>query len=80
VTLACHLPRETTSVLSAESGRIDTQVIIEHHRVYQHAGYWLSQSASEKQNDCYDRDRHPLCCAHSIDDVLPGSAAERYRA
>jgi putative transposase len=47
----CTLPKESADTLNRESGRIYTDVLVEHYRVYQHTGHWLSGGAGEKIND-----------------------------
>ena len=50
-TLACHLPRSEADALNRESGRVYTDVLVWHYRVYRRTGHWLSQGAAEKLND-----------------------------
>ncbi len=50
-TLACHLPRSEADALNRESGRVYTDVLVWHYRIYRRTGHWLSQSAAEKLND-----------------------------
>lgn len=40
--LRCTLPKATADALNQESGRIHTAVLVEHYRVFQHSGHWLS--------------------------------------
>jgi len=50
-TLDCHLPRSEADALNRESGRVYTDVLVWHYRIYRRTGHWLSQSAAEKLND-----------------------------
>jgi hypothetical protein len=47
----CKLPKEQADSLNRESGRIYTETLIEHYRVYRHTGHWLSSGAGERIND-----------------------------
>ena len=47
----CKLPREQADTLNRESGRIYTETLVEHYRVYRQTGHWLSGGAGEKIND-----------------------------
>ena len=45
------IPRQNADALNQESGRIYTQVMVEHWRVYRRTGHWLSQQDAERYND-----------------------------
>ncbi|NTW97035.1 MAG: hypothetical protein HGB28_00580 [Oscillochloris sp.] len=49
--LDCHLPRSEADALNRESGRVYTDVLVWHYRIYRRTGHWLSQGAAEKLND-----------------------------
>ncbi|MCI0712992.1 MAG: transposase [Chloroflexi bacterium] len=68
----CRLPRQMANAFNAESGRIYTQVKIEHYRVYAQTGHWLSQYDAMRLNDFYNHDRPALLHAHSIDAAQEG--------
>ena len=70
----CSLPKDLADSLNRESGRIYTQVIVGHWRVYRQTGHWLSNGATEKLGDFYDRhnEHPPLLHAHSIDAAQQG--------
>src|SRR5215207_3808214 len=67
----CDLPRGVADALNQESGRIYTQVRVEHYRAYR-KGRWLSPKADEKLNDFYNLDNPRLLHAHSIDAAQQG--------
>src|SRR5687768_6749184 len=69
----CDLPRETADALNRESGRLYTQVLVEHYRAYR-KGTWLSPYTSMRLNDFYNRDNPRLLHAHSIDAAQEGFA------
>jgi putative transposase len=70
----CNLPRTTADRLNLESGRIYTQVLVDHYRIYRKQGVWLSSKAQERLNDGYNAQRQPLLHAHSIDAAQQGFA------
>ena len=47
----CSLPKDRADALNRESGRIYTQVLVEHYRILRHSDHWLSPGAGEKLND-----------------------------
>jgi putative transposase len=68
----CELPHTMADSLNAESGRIYTQVMVEHYRIYRKTGTWLSPKAQERLNDFYNAGQQPLLHAHSIDAAQQG--------
>jgi hypothetical protein len=42
VSFACNLPTKTADALNQESGRIYTEVMIEHYRIYRNHIIWLN--------------------------------------
>lgn len=68
----CDLPKTTTDALNRESGRIYTQVLVEHYRIYRKKGVWLSPGADEKLNDYYNAEQPSFLHAHSIDAAQQG--------
>jgi putative transposase len=68
----CRLSRTTADALNLESGRIYTQVMVDHYRIYRKQGVWLSPKAQERLNDFYNAQRQPLLHAHSIDAAQQG--------
>ena len=68
----CDLPTTLADELNAESGRIYTQVLVTHYRIYRKKGIWLSPGGMERLNDCYNADGQPLLHAHSIDAAQQG--------
>ena len=70
--LPCTLPPEVADALNRESGRIYSQVLVEHYRIYRKKGIWLSAASAEKLNDCYNRQGTPLLHSHSIDAAQQG--------
>jgi putative transposase len=51
--LRCELPREEANALNRESGRVYTDVLVWHYRVYRRTGHWLSPGADERLNDSF---------------------------
>ena len=49
--LKCQLNRAQADGLNAESGRIYSQTLIWHYRIYRRTGHWLSQGAAERLGD-----------------------------
>ena len=72
VAIPCKLPQEVADAFNLESGRIYTQVLVQHYRIYRKKGIWLSAGAMEKLNDFLNRGRKPRLHAHSIDAAQQG--------
>ena len=51
--LDCHLPRSEADALNRESGRVYTDTLVWHYRIYRRTGHWLSPGAAEKLNDSF---------------------------
>jgi putative transposase len=49
--IACHLPRSEADALNRESGRVYTETLVWHYRIYRRTGHWLSQGAAERLGD-----------------------------
>ena len=47
----CHLNRAEAEALNRESGRLYTQTLVWHYRIYRRQGIWLSPKASERFGD-----------------------------
>jgi putative transposase len=71
---ACQLPRATADALNAESGRLYSEVLVEHYRVWRKQAVWLSRAADERMNDGYNVGQPRLLHAHSIDAAQQGFA------
>ncbi len=48
---ACSLPKEEADALNAESGRVYTNMLVQHYRRYRKQGIWLSQKSGERMED-----------------------------
>jgi len=48
---ACALPRAEADVLNHESGRVFTNVLVRHYRVFRRSDHWLSPGAGERLED-----------------------------
>lgn len=68
----CQLLKAQANALNAESGRIYTQVMVEHYRVYRKHGIWLKQPQAQKLNDLTNSNTPRLLHAHSIDAAQQG--------
>lgn len=51
VQVACTLPKVEADALNAESGRIYTDMLVQHYRRYRKQGVWLSQKCGERMED-----------------------------
>jgi putative transposase len=65
VFLACNLPTKTADALNRESGRIYTEVMIEHYRIYRNHTIWLNNPKMQKYHDRISQSS--FLHAHSID-------------
>src|SRR6266540_2666708 len=65
VSLACNLSTKTADTLNRESGRIYTEVMIEHYRIYRNHTLWLNNPRMQKYHDRISRSS--FLHAHSID-------------
>jgi hypothetical protein len=51
VQFACTLSKSEADALNAESGRIYTDMLVRHYRVYRKQGVWLAPQAGERLED-----------------------------
>ena len=51
VQFACTLPKAEADALNAESGRVYTDMLVQHYRRYRHQGHWLSPRTGERLED-----------------------------
>src|SRR5215470_3500442 len=51
VQFACTLPKAEADALNAESGRIYTNMLVQHYRRYRKQGVWLSRKSGERLED-----------------------------
>lgn len=63
--LPCNLSSKVADSLNRESGRIYTEVMIEHYRVYRKHGVWLNSPRMQKYHDRISQES--FLHAHSID-------------
>jgi transposase len=63
--IACNLPTKTADALNRESGRIYTEVVIEHYRIYRNHTIWLNNPMMQKYHDRISQSS--FLHAHSID-------------
>jgi len=63
--LPCNLSSKVADSLNRESGRIYTEVMIEHYRVYRKHGVWLNNPRMQKYHDRISQES--FLHAHSID-------------
>jgi hypothetical protein len=80
IAIRCKLPKEAADAFNIESGRIYTQVLVQHYRIYRQKGVWLSPGSMEKLSDFLNRDRKLLLHAHSIDAAQQGFPKARKTA
>ena len=48
---ACTLPKHEADALNAESGRIYTDMLVRHYRLYRKQGLWLAPKSGERLED-----------------------------
>jgi putative transposase len=51
VQFACSLPKPEADALNAESGRIYTDMLVRHYRLYRKQGVWLAPKSGERLED-----------------------------
>src|SRR6516165_9639059 len=51
VQFACTLPKAEADALNAESGRVYTDMLVQHYRRYRKQGIWLSPNGGERLED-----------------------------
>src|SRR5215469_15622297 len=51
VQFACILPKAEADALNAESGRIYTDMLVRHYRLYRKQGVWLAPRSGERLED-----------------------------
>jgi putative transposase len=69
--LDCHLSRSEADALNRESGRVYSDVLVWHYRIYRRTGHWLSPGADERLNDSFGPS---TLHAHSRDAAQQGFA------
>ncbi|HVA91263.1 MAG TPA: transposase [Chloroflexota bacterium] len=50
-TFSCALPKGEADALNRESGRVYTNTLVRHYRIYRKSGHWLSPQAGERVED-----------------------------
>ena len=68
--IPCELRKDAADSLNLESGRIYTQTLVTHWRVYRNNRHWLSPGGAEKLNDFLNSERS--LHAHTIDAAQQG--------
>ena len=66
-----HIARALADALNAESGRVYTDVLVRHWRIYRRHGHWLSRKAASKLQDA-ELGRPALLHSHSLDAAREG--------
>lgn len=61
VHFACPLPKTEADALNAESGRIYTDMLVRHYRLYRKQGVWLAPKSGERLEDVASRANAPAC-------------------
>src|SRR5215472_4412930 len=51
IQFACAIPKAEADALNAESGRIYTDMLVRHYRVYRKQDVWLAPQAGERLED-----------------------------
>jgi len=73
VQFACTLPKDEADALNAESGRLYTDMLVCHYRIYRRQGIWLRPDQGERWED---RHGGPTTLhAHSRDAALRRTCA-----
>jgi putative transposase len=65
VSISCKLPNKVADALNRESGRIYTEVMVEHYRIYRNHTIWLNNPTMQKYHDKISQSS--FLHAHSID-------------
>ena len=80
VQFGCSLPKTDADALNAESGRIYTDMLVSHYRLYRKQGVWLTRENGERWEDLHGGPT--TLHAHSRDAAQQGfySTASRRRA
>ena len=68
--LSCKLPKAEADALNRESGRVYTQTLVWHYRIYRRKGIWLSPNADGRLNDYFGGDT--ILHAHGRDAAQQG--------
>lgn len=66
-----HIDRALADALNAESGRVYTDALVRHWRVYRRHGHWLSRTAASKMQDA-EWGPASLLHSHSLDAAREG--------
>jgi hypothetical protein len=53
VQCACTLPQDEADALNAECGRLYTDMLVCHYRIYRHKGVWLRPDLGERWQDAH---------------------------
>jgi hypothetical protein len=53
VMFACTLPKSDADALNAESGRVYTDMLTRHYRLYRKQGVWLAPRSGERLEDAF---------------------------
>ena len=53
VQCACTLSKDEADALNAESGRLYTDMLVCHYRIYRHKGVWLRPELGERWQDAH---------------------------
>ena len=53
VQCACTLPKDDADALNAESGRLSTDMVVCHYRVYRRKGVWLPPAQGDRGEDAH---------------------------
>jgi hypothetical protein len=70
VRFACTIPKAEADALNAESGRIYTDMLVRHYRVYRKQGLWLAPPSGEHLEDALGSPT--TLHAHCRDAAQPG--------
>lgn len=63
--LPCKLPKDEADALNRESGRVYTDTLVWHYRIYRRTEHWLSSNADSRLNDYFGG--KTILTAHSRD-------------
>lgn len=61
VQFACTLPKAEADALNAESGRIYTDMLVSHYRIYRKQGVWLTHENGERSRRSARWSHHVAC-------------------
>lgn len=70
--IACPFDKSICDNLNRESGRLYTEVMVNHYRIWRRSNHWLSVFGADKLNDFYNKSTPKLLHSQSVNIVQQG--------